>query len=156
MARGMREGTESTEGKTEWETVHGRICCYDWRLVRGQSEVGCLGSIISQILAGTISSAEPSDPGRIQNGWSINYLCLAHDCGVDCLKITKDKSSERRIHTPDARPIIATRAKSKREARARVPSLTAVPRRIARSPHPCITAMSKCEARSPRPASLQS
>ena len=60
-AQGMREGTESTEGKAD----------------RVQFSVG---SNISQILEGTISSAKPSDPRPIQNGWSTNYWCLVHDC----------------------------------------------------------------------------
>jgi len=34
--------------------------------------------------------------------------------GVDCLKITEDKSSESRVYTPAVRLIITTRAISKR------------------------------------------
>ena len=47
---------------------------------------------------------------------------------VDCLKITEEKSSESRVHTPDARLIITTRA---------------VPRRKGRSPRLSITVMAK-------------
>ena len=39
---------------------------------------------------------------------SLMFRRGAHRLTVDCLKITKDKSSESKVYTPDARLIIAT------------------------------------------------
>jgi len=69
---------------------------------------------------------------------------------VDCLKITKDKSLDSRVHTSDTiHPTLRRRARSSRLSRARSlrPSITAVSKREAQNPRPRIATMSRREAK---------
>jgi len=62
---------------------------------------------------------------------------------IDYPKITKDRSSEKRVYTLDARLIIATRIMARRRAWSPRPIISTVPRREGWNPHPSCSVITK-------------
>ena len=71
---------------------------------------------------------------------------------VNCVKITKDKSSNNKVHTSDARLIKAIHATPRRETRNSRPSIIVVSEREAQNSRLNTTAMSRRGAQNLRPS----